>query len=430
MRGVRAVCVIALAGCTASGAAVEPPPDALFAPTGIAVSPDDSVLFVANANSELRWNGGTVIAIDLNAVDQTIAAWTGANRTAATGCSPDSDHRETLVCEEAPYIEAQAGARIGNFATAIAVQDTGGGHARLIVPTRGDPSVEWIDWDGSALSCGTGTFAMCDDAHRLTDVHGDSTVGLLPTEPFGAYADSTGQFAIVTHLDANAVTLIDSPIGSAASIADVATGLFVPDQTTGLSGTSGVDGANGIVYVGSPYEDRIQTFSVGRPVNDAPPYLIPEAYFFLDGVGGSSGDSSNTRGLAFSLDKTKLYELNRNPPSVTVLQGQQSIAAVDVCLNAEQLAPVATQDGERVLVTCFQDGELDIIDPRGLGSLADAIQVGRGAYAVAVAPTRNEAFVTNFLEETISVIDIATDSPTHDRVVMKIGVPVAPDTTL
>src|SRR3569623_2047651 len=176
MRGVSAVCVIALAGCTASGAAVEPPPDALFAPTGIAVSPDDSVLFVANANSELRWIGGSVGASVLDAVDQTIAAWTGANRTVASGCYPDSDHRETLVCEEAPCIEAQASARIGNFATAIAVQDTGGGHARLIVPARGGASGGWVGWAGAAAPSRNEAFAtnFLEETISVADLATDS----------------------------------------------------------------------------------------------------------------------------------------------------------------------------------------------------------------------------------------------------------------
>src|SRR3569623_1622547 len=104
-----------------------------------------------------------------------------------------------------------------------------GGPLRLIVPTRGDPSVAWIDWDGSKLSCNPSAegFALCDENHRLAYIHNDPDIGLLPDEPFDAYAGK--DFAIVTHLTTGAVTLIDSPLGGNASIADVAAGLFAPD---------------------------------------------------------------------------------------------------------------------------------------------------------------------------------------------------------
>src|SRR5262249_27864282 len=91
------------AACTASASEVEPPADQLFFPTGAAVAPDDSVLFVANANSELRYDSGSIAVLDLALVDQTIADWT-TNQLQADGCTQDADHRETLVCDEAPFI--------------------------------------------------------------------------------------------------------------------------------------------------------------------------------------------------------------------------------------------------------------------------------------------------------------------------------------
>lgn len=418
--------LLVAAGCTASGVDVEPPADVLFYPTGAAVSPDDAVLFVTNGNSELRYNGGTISVFDLALVDQAVAAWTGADHTIPSGCNRDPDFSETLVCDEAPFMIANAAVRIGNFATQIAMQDRGQGRARLIVPTRGDPSVEWIDWDGAKLSCAAGDFSMCDDAHRLTYVHGDANVGLLPTEPFDAWADSAGQYAIVTHLAADAVTLIDSPNDGDATIADVGTGFFMPDPLTGSIGTSGVGGLGDIAYVGSPFEDRVQTFAVGRP-GDAPPYLIPEAYFFLDGVGANAGNSSNNRALVASHDGSRLYELNRTPPSVMTLENMVPTAGVDVCREAEHMATIQTADGERLFVTCFQDGQLDIIDPRGASMLVDSIPVGRGPYAAAAAASRGKVYVTNFLEDTIAVVDVASGSPTMNRVVMKIGQPKPPE---
>src|SRR5664279_1006380 len=213
----------ALAGCTAPDSATRPPEDDFYYPTGVAVSPDDALLFVTNANSDLHYDSGTISVLNLETIDQYVTDWT-VNKVIDTaevndplkdkdgnvthvfvdhGCKQDPDHIETLVCDNIDddikprFMKPDSAARIGNFATAIAVQDTGGGSLRLIVPTRGDPSVAWIDWDGSKLSCnadGQG-FELCDDDHRLAYVHNDPDLGYLPEEPFDVYASSTNNYA-------------------------------------------------------------------------------------------------------------------------------------------------------------------------------------------------------------------------------------------
>lgn len=424
---------IGMVACTASSDDVRPPATQLFFPTGAAIAPDGSKLFVVNANSELRYDSGSVAVIDLALVDRTHSDWV-AGRTTPDGCHPDLDHTETLVCDEASFILADRGARIGNFATDIAVQDFRNGTSRLIVPTRGDPSVSWLDYDGERLSCSSGEgFAMCDDAHRLYAVHNAPDLGVLPDEPFSVFADSDNNFAVVTHLATGAVTLIDSPAGGNATIADVATGVFAADAA-GLRGSTGVAGrrANGttVVYVGSRSEDRIAMFTVGRPGN-AEPYLLPSNYFFLRStVGGNAGASSDTRGMAFSPAGDRLYVVNRRPPSLQVYDtsltstgfpSNTGIAATDICPQASAVAVMDAGNGDRAYVPCFQDGELYVVDPMGHSSVEDIISIGRGPYAVAVAPSRKKVYVTNFLEDTIAVVDVDPQSPMHNRVTLRIG---------
>ena len=444
-----------ICGCTASASEVEPPQNQFFFPTGMAISPDDSVLFVANGNSELRYDSGSIAAVDLAAIDQTISDWT-TMQAAASGCNQDTDHRETLVCDEAPYIIPGAGARIGNFATDIAVQTTNPGELRLIVPTRGDPSITWLDWDGTKLNCSASgdSFPLCDDPHRLTFVGNVSSqtqsgcdpsqnpacTTLLADEPFNAFADPVGQYALVTHLTTGSVTLIDSPIGGNATIADVLTNLFLPDPLTGIRGATGIAGrtpgsTNDIVYVGSRSEDRIQQLTVGRPVNGAPPYLVPGNYFFLVQFGNNAGGSSDTRGMAFSPSGDRMYLINRNPASLQIYDtslgrdgfpADQGVGATSICRDASTLAVMDPGDGERAYVTCFQDGQIWVVDPRGTSTVEDIIDVGRGPYAIVAAPTRKKIYVSNFLEETIAVIDVDATSPMRNRVVMRVGLP---DTT-
>ncbi len=432
LRGV-AACGL-LAACTAGSDEVRPPDDELFFPTGIVVAESQGVAFVTNANSELRYDSGTISVISLERVDNVIAGWI-TNGDVPSGCEPDLDHIETLICEEGMFINEDAGVRIGNFATEIAVQDLGSSMLRLVVPTRGDPSIAWADWDGTQLSCNSNgePNALCDDAHRLSYVQNDADLSGIPEEPFGVYADSAGEFAVVTHLTSGAVTLIDSPRTGTVQVADVLTGIFAADPSNGR-GATGVVGlprtSGGIVYVGSRSEDRIQTFTVGRPVNDAAPYLLPGAWFFLDAVGGNTGGSNDTRGMAFSPDSSHLYLVNRRPPSLQIFDTttgpagypqNRAIGATDICRQASTVAVSGTGDSERAYVTCFQDGLLYIIDPRGRVELEDIVLVGRGPYAVAAAATRNKVFVTNFLEDTIAVLDTAPTSTRRNRVVLRIG---------
>jgi DNA-binding beta-propeller fold protein YncE len=455
------------AACTASATEVEPPPKQFFFPTAAAVAPDDSVLFVTNGNSELRYDSGTVSVIDLDRIDAVAAAFavTGTapandpsnpddsdcSKTTSDGssqcCSVDPNNALTLICDETQFMRDNAAARIGNFATDISVQDTQNGTARLVIPTRGDPSITWVDWNGTSLNCNSDdkSFELCDDDHRIADLDNNQNIGLLPDEPFFVWASSSGQYAVVSHFTSGDVTLIDSPIGGKATASDLAVGFFEPDVNTGIIGAAGVGGrpspSGDIVYVGAATEDRIQTFTVGRPVNGQSPFLLPGNYFFLDAVGGLAGDSEDTRGITFSPDGNRMYLINRDPPSLQIFDtslkdtgfpANEAIGATDLCREANLVQTVDAGDGDRVYVTCFQDGVLDVIDPSGGGALIDQIQVGSGPYAVAASVSRKKLYVTNFLDDTVAVIDIAPGSPTRDRVVLRLGTikpPVAPTTS-
>ncbi len=430
------------AGCTASAEDVRPPVDEIFFPTGLAVAPDESVLFLANANSELRFDSGSISVIDLALVDSITNDWI-TNTVVPAGCSVDGDHIESLICDtrvefDGPaFISQQAGVRVGNFATDMAVQDLDDGRLRLVIPTRGDPSIAWADWDGASLDCNDNAegFALCDDTHRLSFAATDPDLG-IPEEPFGVFADSAGEFAMVTHLTTGAVTLIDSPKNGPANISDITASIFLPDQN-GLRGATGVAGrapktAGDIVYVASRTEDRIQTFTVGRPPNGEFPYLLQGNYFFLDFVGANTGNSSDTRGMTFSPTGEQLYLVNRRPPSLQVFDtsldatgvpANKALGTTDICRQASTVAVADTGDGERVYITCFQDGQLYVIDPRTNVQVEDIVLVGRGPYSVAAAPTRKKLFVTNFLEDTLAVIDITPNTPTRNRVVLRIGIP-------
>src|SRR5687767_2012555 len=223
-----------IASCTASGEDVRPPDDQLFFPSGMAIA--QGKLFVANSNSELRYDSGAIHVIDLAVVEETIAAWAGGTGDRGD-CEPDPERRETLICDEAKFINENAGVRIGNFATDIAVQDftgtSGEVELRVIVPTRGDPSITWADFDGTRLSCasGSGAFLVCDAAHRLSSVRDLGEDAPIHEEPFGVFADAANGYAIVTHLGTPlspaAITLVDAPRDGTVQISDALVNVFL-----------------------------------------------------------------------------------------------------------------------------------------------------------------------------------------------------------
>lgn len=445
VRGVLSAASMTLAAtaCTASGDEVRPPAAQFSYPTGLLVTPSDTHLLVASANSDLRYDSGTILAVELDTVDSVVDAWL-ADGTIPAGCSRDSDQAATLVCDEAMFIDAAAGVRIGNFATALAAQDVGGGNLRVLAAVRGDPSLTWLDWDGAKLACSATdeTFALCDDAHRLTEIDtGIDGVDPTPftTEPFALYVNSTAGFAMVSHLTTGSVTLVDLPTTDLASspprLTDRVGGLFSSDPVTLATGAASVVGRSpgspdDIVYLTSRTDDRVVMFTVARDRNARVPYLVPSDQWFLDAVGVNSGFSADARAAAFSADGSRYYVVNREPPSLQIYDTstgptgapqRTALAATDLCREAANISLVDAGDGDRAFVSCFRDGEVYVVDPRGLASVEAIVTVGRGPFGVAASVPRKLLFVSDFLEDTVAVIDIDPTSPTRYQVVLRLG---------
>lgn len=425
---------LVLAACTASSEDVRPPENELFFPTGLAMSPDDGVLFALSANSDLRYDSGTILAIDVGFVHEAIIASRQNMLDPAWDCAADLDTPGAIECEEAPFLVGGGGVRIGNFASSLAIQNKGGGDLRLIVPVRGDPSVTWVEWENGELSCGGGEgFELCDDAHRLTRMREDESLGELVDEPYGVYVDSVSEVAMVTHLSSGTVSLVDTPSAGTPVLADAVGGLFagngnVRPGATGIAGR--LPGDRNIFYVQSRTEDRVHMLTMARR-DGGLPFIVPSTYFFLNGVGGAGGASSDSRGIAFDPTGNRAYMLNRSPPSLMIFDTSLDTSGVprnrlegvsDVCREASGLTVADGGIGERAFVTCAATGEVYVVDPNGASSVEAVISVGRSPFSMAAAKTRQLLFVSTFLEDSIAVIDLDPTSETFYRVVMRIGV--------
>jgi hypothetical protein len=177
--GVILVALAALAsgGCSLHQAGVTPPDNRIFFPSGGVVDPDGAFLYVANSNSDLRYNAGTIVAVDLSlaASDRQNLDWPMCPSDpryvpaadAPHACCRDFLDPTVLNCDDQALIDREWTVRVGSFAGTPAIQrflganpafdpdhpDTSGpkltepasSNRRMFVPVRGDTSITMMN---------------------------------------------------------------------------------------------------------------------------------------------------------------------------------------------------------------------------------------------------------------------------------------------
>lgn len=404
------VLALAAGGCNVENEGIDPPADELVYPVGLALDPGGRYLYVANANFDLAYNGGTVVAVDLEAVESR-------------------QGQGTVAAEE--VIEAGSSVRIGTFASDLALSPDG---TRLFVPVRGDNSVTWIevgDGGGRRLSCWDGTAQ--GDAPSCTGGHvigtGRNDLGLrLPSEPYGiAFVDT---YAIVTHAGEGEVSLV-ADVPGRPELVDIQGDL--PSAASGI----GAHPLTGRVYVSHRGASALSTLDVfdGSTIDavDAEnrPALVPRRAVPVDVV----VTGADSRALAFHPDGHEAYVTNRAPRSLLVLDTSIDAdgAPVDEWRDAiplgqgpSRLAVHQEADGRQlVYAVCFDDALVYVIDPDA--RVVDGILwTGEGPHAVAFDDARQWIFVATFVTSTIEVYDGDAGSETYRQLLFTIGVPKHP----
>ena len=238
-------------GCSFGESGIAPPANRIFLPAGIAADPDDSFLYVVNSNSDLRFNAGTVVAVDLNKAASTLAQsrvtpdpsqpppWppmcvkTRFSRTEPvldTYCCRDMLDSNIINCNEPQFLQSDATIQIGSFGGAIQLQryvrdpsnPSSEAVRRLFVAVRAEPSITFADAtiadvanaDGGAqkvvsMRC-TGPKqngsaqpinAFCDDTWKVRRPGGVTPGALvLPEEPHVLALDTMIGALYVGHL--------------------------------------------------------------------------------------------------------------------------------------------------------------------------------------------------------------------------------------
>ena len=242
-----------LTGCGEQNLGSAPPEGQLFFPSGLHVDESANApgeparyLFVTNGNNDLRYNAGTLVAVNLDRFwgawfDDNLqagSAYCGANSAGVEQCieppgGPVSDDRpcrrlalkpQVVECDESPFISDEHIVHLGDFATDLAVStETEGGNTftRLWVPVRGDPSLTYVDVRASGgrvdLECNQGgdedepDERLCADDFRLRYDRNDEDLTELAREPFNMLISQVGdeRLGFVAHAAGAQLTLVD-----------------------------------------------------------------------------------------------------------------------------------------------------------------------------------------------------------------------------
>ncbi len=429
-------------GCTASGDKVRPDPGRFYFPSAQALSLDgvgQRVLFVVSANADLRFDSGVVAAVDLGEVDRTIDDWTMATPVMRDGCNIDPISRRAIECDERAFIAGQGAlagdaARIGNFGTDVGVQALDNGSQRLFLAVRGDPSLTWVDYDPTSrsLSCSAETgFDRCDEPHRLSRLLDDKKLPFTD-EPFSVHVDGENGYVLMSHLSAGVVTLASAPRdGAPPVLSDAVSNLFPTPSFSGQVGALGIAGRTpgqpgNLIYVTSRTHPTVPTLVVsdlGGLLR-----LSQGPVFTLARLRGSS----NARDIVFREDGNRAFILNRDPPALHVIDTSLDesgtpkndlVRAISLCTQPARLAVGTVGGRERVYVSCFDVGEVWVIDPDAGERIAFTL-VGRGPNAVTLVDFEGtpRLIVGNVLEDTLSILDLTPGSDFENGVIMKLGI--------
>jgi YVTN family beta-propeller protein len=510
--------VLAAAGllpaCGLNQQGVLPFADNIYFPGSALIDPSGRWLFVVNSNSDLRYNDGTLVSVDVNAAENDRVFGDGGepwdNCPQVGYVHPHSDpkthfccwdqlDRSILNCDERAYIppaDTTNTVRIGSFGAGMVYQpncdqqpsvrgcspDCDPMKGRLHIGVRGNSSLTTVDvtlGNPPTFSCSVSaaSFAECDASHEITDTT-VSTVSLtnnptpqkvvVPDEPYALALDPQLDLLYVGHLKNNTaeinsggVSLFDvsntsepptfvAPFPSIFP-ADVngsvgVTALMVtPYQSGNALGMPAHElfvSSRYVALVGSMLPTTVPSCQMGSgptrtktTVNNIA--LIPASDTFNTTLVGSED-----RGIQFITDANRAFVLQRVPPAVV---------GFDLSLDADGVRHLDPGDfletcanptfldlhnpggaGAQLYVTCFESGQLYVIDPY-VPRVVNVIEVGRGPAGLAFGPSPAEAaagvataettraYVVGFGDNNISVVDLDPASPTRYHVIQRIG---------
>ncbi|HVI02221.1 MAG TPA: hypothetical protein VM869_26085 [Enhygromyxa sp.] len=423
------------------------PVDRLLLPSGLALSPDARWLFVTNGNWDRTRNGSALLALDLDALADGIAAPRGA------GESLDADHpcREHAVdprieCDPARVIDASLGVRMPSGAGNIAIDRPGGdqGPLRLLIPTRLEPSLVWVDVfgpgfgadEGLRFDCGQAEDRYCDRLHRLEGIADD---------PSRVTVDDGGfRFAYLPHLLGRTLTLVLLDGERGPEVVDVESEFFRLDELfdsdlgggfaviqracdveTGNAPASTIDCTRPYLMASQRFWWGLRTFRIAPGLN----VVVPGAELTVLGPNLEAAEPKPLMaGMAFEDPEQgdRLLVVHTTPPALsrvdTSLDEDQNprfevVDTVGLCTNPNLVAVWRPAEHgqigpELALVSCYGADQLAVVD-LGVFAIVRTIALGDGPNELAIDATRRWLFVANTAESSISIVDLDATRPSY-----------------
>lgn len=468
--------VAGLTACATDEPGISPGRDAFYFPTGLALDPVRDILYITNSNADLKFNGSTLTALDLRKLPDDLSQVTAWVKAGKLKCSPSRIDSSSWECQEGQFIQPGATIRMGDFPAGIRVTSDG---SRLYVPVRGQDYLLWadiVDLNGGQVDI------RCDDDCineatncELWDCHKDYRINYsnelrasLPDDPFGIYlneltavhVDSEGRrrtckdrllpevdcdcgelplchsetdrgccipptdidHIYVAHLLRGEVSLFVSE-GRNVTLRDIRAGFFSTGQA--IQGSFALQAMR-------PGDGEGPVFLTSRVDSSLASFIVREDQTIVvrqKKTPGGVYPGSDKRGMAFGPGGERLYVVNRMPPSLVALDMsledelplQEPIWAAEICAEPSEIELVEGPAGALLAyVVCFGTAQIFVVDTE-IGQVIDQIQTGNGPNVLAHDGEHRRLFVSNFLENTVGVIDLDPSHPTYNRMVMRLG---------
>jgi DNA-binding beta-propeller fold protein YncE len=536
---------LSLSACATENPGVDPVRNRFYFPSALALDGEWPVLYLANANADLKYNGGTVNMIQLDRLPADLTQVGAAVKAGTLGCHSDPYDATIWECYEEQFINSAATIRIGNFPADMRVSPPAFGRQvrqrRVFVPARGDNVLLWAvavkNPDGNYdLRCTAPTGACapeaigdcpvwdCDDDISTPDNtmphkvdYSPDRLKQLPQEPYGieynpvvpVWIDKDGgrrtcvdQALPAVSCDCTRVCCSETdrdcclpppsdtfscldtcgngkcdtddpkkvetcsncpqdcgvcPASTQQQVSDHVyvghalngevslftsdpSGVFLRDFRNGFFNTvSGITGAFSLA-TRRPGDDQSFTYVSSKVDTNLASFRILEDRRVIDAtrapLGGVVNPANDARGLAFGPGGDRLYIVDRQPSTLiamdmsqapgSALPRQQTLWAVPVCSEPSlvKLGPDPSQPDQPLArlayVVCFSSGQIFVVDTAD-GKLVDEIVTGKGPNGLAIDSANKRAFVANFLDNTIGVIDLDPSHPSYNRMVLRIG---------
>jgi DNA-binding beta-propeller fold protein YncE len=459
--------------CGFGESGVPPPLDRVFLPQGVAADPGGRFLYVVNSNSDLRFNAGTIVAVDVARAGMAHGSgeyprcpspgFLPDNASVALGraCCWDYFDERILNCDDRLFIDPGKTVRIGSFGSQALIEprtDLPGVSSRLYVAVRAEPSVTFLDVVASGsdvnLRCTSagGSDQVCEDNFKIRGDYRNPapTAVRLWEEPNSLAFDSALGLLYVGH-SIEGLSVIDV-CGPMPSLRSVNRSIFTqagfgitavtldepgnPARNLLVSGRSLFGGFQ--APAAEVHSIALRGAGTGCPAQGEGPRnveavesgVLYSSAFYANGIDIHDVVQSPSGDRAYLLHRNAGSRLN--PPAVVEVdrsvdaQGKRldrSVAVIETCAGPTEMHMHDAGRGPRLYVVCFEAGQIYIFDLNPL-TLTDAINVGRGPTRLVFSPTDPKVgYVIGFSDNNVSVLDLSPDSPTENRVIQRIGFP-------